>query len=323
MQPSPGFIQKPNLMALLLHTCLPLSVFLFVLLLQRAATDAPYGTIERTVKQQVLATIPPGDPPSPSVLFLSSPSGKYASYFLRAATVPAGGGFGNDFCFVQVVDTASGESAWESECAPVSSSNACSLVFDDDGLDVFDGSRQSWSAEADGFHPRALQLVDIGDMRIIDKEGELAWRAADDPRRNQGCGLPGSPGLSPETPPFAGAIGSESNLPFGQQGAGSPPQVSAVAADSVVGNGNYAHSAEEPPTEVPGPGGAPMEVPGGGGVVAFGRPGEGGVGLSGQPLVDNTPYDSGCLGDFELSVLGMVVGAIMVIRVLFGEDWFA
>ncbi|KAG0459202.1 hypothetical protein HPP92_022330 [Vanilla planifolia] len=281
-------------MALLLHTCLPLSVFL-VVLLQRAATDTPYGTIERTVKQQVLATIPPGDPPSPPVLFLSSPSGKYASYFLRAATVPAGGGFGNDFCFVQVVDTASSESAWESECAPVSSSNACSLVFDDDGLDVFDGSRQSWSAEADGFHPRALQLVDIGDMRIIDKEGELAWRAADDPRRNQGCGLPGSPGLSPETPPFAGAIGSESNLPFGQQGAGSPPQVSAVAADSVVGNGTMLirrRSLRRCRAREVRRWRCLAEV------VWWHLDGRGGWcgGLSGQPLVDNTPYDSGCLG---------------------------
>ncbi|XP_010935385.1 uncharacterized protein [Elaeis guineensis] len=187
----------------------------------------PSGTIERTTKQQILASIPPHSAENTQP-FLTSPSGKYTAYLGRRETAPAAGGFGNDFCYIQVQDSSSEESMWESECAPVSTANACSLVFTDQGLEVFDGSESVWDGDGEGeSFPVRLDLVDDGDMRVIDKEGELFWRASDDPRENQGCGLPGSPGLAPESPPFSQPIGTNNNPPFGQQQQQPPPPAGA------------------------------------------------------------------------------------------------
>ncbi|KAH0463438.1 hypothetical protein IEQ34_008020 [Dendrobium chrysotoxum] len=198
-----------------------LSSLLLKLSAQTGNTALP-GTIERAVKQQVLVAIPPGEttalPP-----FLTSPTGKYAASFLRSPTAPGAGGFGNDFCYIQVTDTATGESVWESECTPVSTSNTCSLVFSDDGLEIFDGSNSAWdsNAQSSGGNPlQSLELVDEGDMRIRDKEGELAWKASDDPRSNQRCGEAGSPGLAASVPPFAQPVGGNSGTVFGQQAGG-------------------------------------------------------------------------------------------------------
>lgn len=284
---------------------LPASPFLLFLLLhflQQSMAEPPTGTIERTIKQQILATILP-DQPQSSEIFLTSPSGKYAAYFLRRATAPAAGGFGNDFCFVQVDDTDSGESVWESECAPVSTSNTCALVFDDDGLVVFDGSQEAWSAEANGFHPNTLQLVDLGDMRITDKDGELAWKASDMPRSNQGCGFPGSPGLAMDSPPFAAQIGASGSLPFGLP---APPK--------------------EEPEVIEDSGLAPAPIGRDGDLLSYGkptaatvegrRPTQSELGLSGQPLVDNTPYDSGSFRGLEVSAVGCALSAVIVAWIL-------
>ncbi|KAL5225206.1 hypothetical protein ABZP36_011845 [Zizania latifolia] len=197
-----------------------------------AAVTGPPGTIERITKQQILASIPPaghgngGATIHPPVLYLTSPSGKYAAYFMRSHTVPGAGGLGADFCYVEVVDTSAHESAatggsvWESECRPVSTVNTCTLLFSYHGLEVFDGSEEVWHGETntDGTNfLQRLELVDDGDMRIRDKDGELAWRASDEPRHAQRCGAPGSPGLATALPPFAEPIGAHSsNLPFGQ-----------------------------------------------------------------------------------------------------------
>ncbi|KAL6623068.1 hypothetical protein ACP70R_032947 [Stipagrostis hirtigluma subsp. patula] len=272
-----------------------------------AAATSPPGTIQRVTKQQILASIPPGG--GPPVLFLTSPSGKYAAYFVRTHTVPGAGGLGADFCYVEVIDTttaggaegevegagagAGGASLWESECRPISTVNTCALVFSWDGLEVFDGSEEVWHGETnrDGTNfLETLELVDDGDMRIRDKDGELAWRASDEPRHAQHCGAPGSPGLAAALPPFAEPVGTHSsNLPFGQE-----PD----------GNGHAA--GELPEGELP----QAADV-GGGGAAAFGgataglagaaEPGEhdaaavGGAaaGFGSQPLVDNSPYDSG------------------------------
>jgi hypothetical protein len=189
----------------------------------------PTGTIERVSKQQILASIPPGGHASPPVLFLTSPSGKYAAYFVRTHTVPGAGGLGADFCYVEVtmaggVKAGEGEgiggSVWESECRPVSTVNTCTLLFSWHGLEVFDGSEEVWHGETntDGTNfLQTLELVDDGDMRVRDKDGELAWRASDEGRHGQHCGAPGSPGLNAALPPFAEPIGAHSsNLPFGQ-----------------------------------------------------------------------------------------------------------
>ncbi|KAK1297635.1 hypothetical protein QJS10_CPB15g00477 [Acorus calamus] len=229
------------------------------------------GTIDRTTKQQILSTIPPTtdaesspSPPNPDP-FLTSPSGKYAAYFLRHVTAPNAGGFGNDFCFVQVKDTSTGNSVWESECAPVSNVNTCTLTFTDAGLEIFDGSRSSWDTSVDGQNLEVLELVDEGDMRIRDKDGNQVWRASDNPRVNQVCGLAGSPGLSPAKPPFAAPIGGSTRYPFGQQqGQGQQQQGLGLGlGGSGVGQAQ-----------------ASLGLNGGGEQVK-------------QPLVDNTPYDSG------------------------------
>ncbi|PKA56520.1 hypothetical protein AXF42_Ash015293 [Apostasia shenzhenica] len=276
-----------------------------------AMADTHSGSIHRLIKQQILAAIAPGDPHS-SEVFLTSPSGKYAAYFLRSRTAPAAGGFGNDFCFIQIVDTASAKSAWESECTPVSTANTCSLVFDDAGLEVFDGSREAWSTAANGFHPNVLQLVDhgVGDMRITDKNGELTWKASDDPRSNQGCGLPGSPGLSPKTPPFAGQIGASGSLPFGQTAPASNPAQLSVEEDgrqpeaaTAPASENHPPPAAEPEANQPvspvvaAVGEHAGELPEG--PVGAAAAEEGGE-LTGQPLVDSTPYDSGSVRGVEI-----------------------
>ncbi|KAG1354092.1 hypothetical protein COCNU_07G002040 [Cocos nucifera] len=249
-----------------------LSLVLSSLLLSLPAqATTPSGTIRRTTKQQILASIPPGTQEN-TVPFLTSPSGKYTAYLLRRETAPDAGGFGNDFCYIQVQDTSAERSMWESECAPVSTANTCAVVFSDNGLEVFDGSNSVWATEdaqsADENFLETLELVDEGDMWIRDKQGELAWKASDDPRANQGCGLPGSPGLAPALPPFAVPIGGDDNLPFGQRSQGGQQQLPQPSTLS---------TRQGEPSGV-------SQTSGFGG---------------GNPLVDNIPYDSGCSRGFQ------------------------
>lgn len=311
----------------------------FLLASHSAATGVPAGTLQRVTKQHILASIPPHWDENP-VLFLTSPSGKYAAYFVRTQTKPGAGGLGADFCFVQVVDTtAPGEEArsvWESDCMAVSTVNTCALVFSWEGLEVFDGSTSVWhthEAESDSHNfLQTLQLVDQGDMRILDKGGELAWKASDQPRAAQHCGMPGSPGLNPALPPFAEPIGS-SDVTFGAEGGvgvgvgGVAPQpelpvaapaplepvdpfVGGVAplpelplAPSPLDSDQYGDAmGPEPDLPV-----APLAPGQFGGAAA----GQGQVvqnvghtfGFGNQPLVDNSPYDSGATKhSFSLAV---------------------
>ncbi|KAL5229939.1 hypothetical protein ABZP36_028715 [Zizania latifolia] len=335
-----------------------------------AAVTGPPGTIERITKQQILASIPPaghGDAAlHPPVLFLTSPSGKYAAYFVRSHTVPGAGGLGADFCYVEVVDTsvheavATGGSVWESECRPVGTVNTCTLLFSYHGLEVFDGSEEVWHGETntDGTNfLQRLELVDDGDMRIRDKDGELAWRASDEPRHAQRCGAPGSPGLATALPPFAEPIGAHSsNLPFGQfpggngraaelpqaadlgsgvatgglGGAGAvAPLTGALGGDAALaplpgavggdaayaplpsamgGDAAYAPLPGEQVDAATAAAGAAAEVAGAGAVAAT-------TGAFGsQPLVDNSPYDSGAWKvDSPGSHLAAIAAALFVI----------
>ncbi|VAH26857.1 unnamed protein product [Triticum turgidum subsp. durum] len=312
------------------------------------AATAPAGTIERVSKQQILASIPPGGHASPPVLFLTSPSGKYAAYFVRT-------------------HTAARASAWESECRPVSTVNTCTLLFSWHGLEVFDGAEEVWHGETntDGTNfLQTLELVDDGDMRVRDKDGELAWRASDEPRHAQHCGAPGSPGLAAALPPFAEPIGAHSsNLPFGQVEGGNGhaaelPQAAQLGDGVAPGAGAFAGVGGV----APGAGGlgdgygygiAPTAGGGGEGAAGAGPLGDGygiapgagtgafdGTGDMGgqgeaataagaaggvagaaafgsQPLVDNSPYDSGAYKGSRggrLAAIGTVVlvGAIAV-----------
>ncbi|KAG2542163.1 uncharacterized protein LOC120692364 [Panicum virgatum] len=266
-----------------------------------AATAPPAGTIQRVTKQQILASIPPHWDENP-VLFLTSPSGKYAAYFMRSQTAPGAGGLGADFCYLEVLDTtapgAEGRSVWESECLAVSTVNTCALVFSWNGLEVFDGSTSVWhthDAQSDEHNfLETLQLVDQGDMRILDKGGELAWKASDEPRAAQHCGMPGSPGLTSALPPFAEPIGhgGSSDLPFGD---GNGADGAGVGAGSVA-------QPEAPLPPLPQPelplAPLPQEEDELGGAAATGQAGASAgqvFGFGNQPLVDNSPYDSGAL----------------------------
>ncbi|XP_047083964.1 uncharacterized protein LOC124695118 [Lolium rigidum] len=245
-----------------------------------ATATTPAGMIEREAKQQILASIPPHGQENP-VLFLTSPSGKYAAHFIRSQTVPGAGALGADFCYVEILDAsepgAEGQSVWESECLAVSTINTCALVFSWKGLEVFDGSNSVWhthdTESVDNNFLRTLELVDEGDMRILDKGGELAWKASDEPRAAQHCGMPGSPGLVSATAPFAQPIGQGSgNLPFGQDEGGN-------------GNGNAGVAALPQDASYGGVAGQ------GHGVEDVGQS----IGFGSQPLVDSSPYDSGAL----------------------------
>ncbi|KAK7839593.1 hypothetical protein CFP56_017884 [Quercus suber] len=88
----------------------------------------PAGTILRTTKQEVLASLQRSHETTPtsssSQLFLTSPSGQYAVYLLRETSNGAGG-FGSDFCYIQVQE--SSVIIWVSKCASISNINTCSL----------------------------------------------------------------------------------------------------------------------------------------------------------------------------------------------------
>ncbi|XP_072957801.1 uncharacterized protein [Typha angustifolia] len=280
-----SFTTNPIKQDMELHKLLTLYFFISYFFLSQpsqATTNLP-GVVRRTTKQQILASIPPASQEN-TIPFITSPSGKYTAYFLRRDTAPGAGGFGSEFCYIQVQDTTTQSSMWESECSPVSTVNTCALVFSWNGLEVFDGSNSIWNNEAqsaDNNFLQTLELVDEGDMRIRDKDGELAWKASDDPRENQRCGLPGSPGLAPALPPFAQPVGYDKNLPFGQ-------------------------SSEQEQQQLPQPGKIynqqQPQAPVTGESQAFG--------LNSQPLVDNSPYDSGCIGGLE-HWLGMGVGLVV------------
>ncbi|KAF7073998.1 hypothetical protein CFC21_078911 [Triticum aestivum] len=334
---------------------LPSIAVLLLLSCSLAAATVPTGTIERVSKQQILASIPPGGHAGPPVLFLTSPSGKYAAYFVRTHTAPGAGGLGADFCYVEVMaaaeggeggGAAGGASAWESECRPVSTVNTCTLLFSWHGLEVFDGSEEVWHGETntDGTNfLQTLELVDDGDMRVRDKNGELAWRASDEPRHAQHCGAPGSPGLAAALPTFAEPIGAHSsNLPFGQVQGGNGhaaelPQAAELGDGVVPGAGAGGVGGVAPGAGglgdgygiAPGAGGAgggglgdgygiAPTVGGVGDVAGHGEAATAAGGVAGvagfgsQPLVDNSPYDSGAYKSSRGAHLVAIGAAVLV-----------
>ncbi|OVA06305.1 hypothetical protein BVC80_8889g20 [Macleaya cordata] len=293
----------------------------------------PAGTIERVTKQQLLASIPPSHEPTPtgsSQLFLTSPSGKYGVFLVRRETSIGAGGFGSDFCYIQVQD--SGISVWESECTPVSNVNTCSLMFSDAGLEIFDGSRSAWDGDVDGEDLETLELLDIGDMRIRDKDGEQVWKASDNPIVNQNCGSIGAPGLAPALPPFASPIhGDDDQGPFGQPAPvvtttpvvnnvnpGLPTAAAApglaAAAPGVAADEEQQQQQQELDNPKQGLSNHPLSA-------GLNQPysnslnqpfgGAAGAAVNQQPLLDNTPFDSGCSREKALNF-----GVALVITVL-------
>lgn len=201
-------------------------------------------------------------------------------------TSPGAGGFGNDFCYIQIQE--SGHSVWESECAAVSNVNTCTLVFSDDGLAIFDGSRSTWDTNADGEQLETLVLLDSGDMQIREHKGDLVWRASDNPIVNQECGSVGSPGLNSAHPPFASPVpGREIN--FGQPLGGGQQQ-----GQGSLGNQQQPSLGFQQQQQQPSLGGVALNQP---------------FGVNNQPLVDNTPFDSGSPREMDMTC--MVVGVAL------------
>lgn len=191
---------------------------------------------------------------------------------------------------------------WESECAAVSNVNICTLLFSDAGLEIYDGSRSTWDCDADGDFLQRLDLLDAGDMQIRDKEGELAWKASDNPVVNQNCGSIGSPGLAPETPPFARPI--EENRPFGQdpqqqQQHQPQPQLGVGVSDSEEGLTQPISAAVDQPFPPPN---EPLAA-----AVA-----------DQHGLVDNTPYDSGARGEKKSSCMMLVSALVSLTSLMAG-----
>lgn len=77
----------------------------------------------------------------------------------------------------------------------MSNANACTLVFMDSGLEIFYGSNAAWDTDADGDDLETLEMVDNGDMRIREEDGNVAWKASDNTLTNQECGTLGAPGM--------------------------------------------------------------------------------------------------------------------------------
>jgi hypothetical protein len=174
-------------------------------------------------------------------------------------------------------------------------------------------------------------------MRIRDKDGELAWRASDEPRHAQHCGAPGSPGLATALPPFAEPLGAHSsNLPFGMEPDGNGhsadlPQAADVGTGAAtfggaagvvapgVGEGEANAAAAEAGSGAAGVGGgAGVAGPGLGAGEHDAAAEEGGAvaGFDPQPLVDNSPYDSGAWKEGRGAHIAAIGVALCVSAVL-------
>ncbi|URD77368.1 Translocase of chloroplast [Musa troglodytarum] len=263
------------------------SLLLLLLSPPARATIVP-GSIERTTKQQILASIPPHAAEA-AVPFLTSPSGKYTASLVRRQTAPGAGGLGNDFCYIQVQDTGAERSMWESECGPVSSANTCAAVFTAYGLQVFDGSnpvwtpgrspptttswrRWSWSTRA-----TCASGTSTASWRGRRATTRARTRTAACPALRYGAGCA----------PFAVPIGGDNqNLPFGQPAPSAQQQL-------LPPQSNTMYDQEQP------------QHPFGGASQAFG--------FNGHPLVDNTPYDSGCSGGGAWRWIGFGVPLLLAI----------
>uniref|UniRef100_R7W1H9 Uncharacterized protein n=1 Tax=Aegilops tauschii TaxID=37682 RepID=R7W1H9_AEGTA len=241
------------------------------------AATAPAGTIERVSKQQILASIPPGGHASPPVLFLTSPSGKYAAYFVRTHTAPGAGGLGADFCYVEVMAGGEGEgggsathaSAWESECRPVEGGNGHAAEL------------PQAAGLGDGVAPGAGAFAGVGGVAPGPGAGGLG----------DGYGY----GIAPTAGGGGGVAAGAGAGPLGD-GYGIAPGAGTGAFD---GTG-----------DMDGQGAAATAAGAAGGVA-------GAAVFGSQPLVDNSPYDSGAYKGSRgarLAAIGTVVfvGAIAV-----------
>ncbi|RCV12681.1 LOW QUALITY PROTEIN: hypothetical protein SETIT_2G288500v2 [Setaria italica] len=244
-KPSSTSLQKPLPLSLPASPHLAMASLAILLLLARFSSSIAVSSnsyISRSAEQQVIATVAPAIVPDvdgqSAQPFLTSPSGSYAAYLRRA--VDAAAGLGGDACYVQVQQAGVGAgsgSLWESDCTPVGGADACDLAFSPVGLELFAGGHSLWDTGVDG-NPGTLSLDDVGDMKIVSKEGVTVWTASGEPWTGQQCGAPlpvssapsvdsvlpppSAAGAKLVTPPSATLAGS-TDFPSGDQPA--PPPV--------------------------------------------------------------------------------------------------
>ncbi|KAH9318876.1 hypothetical protein KI387_020645, partial [Taxus chinensis] len=168
------------------------------------------GSIVRTQMQQVLASLNTPNVNSMPVIpvtgtatasgsgvtntnaltvtqpFLTSQSGTFSALLVRKQTNSGTGGLGFDYCYVDVINTAAQQSVWESPCQAVTTTSPCILLLTDDGLQINDGNNEVWNNGADNY--QSLVLLENGELRMVDNNGQSAWTASDDPLVNQNCG---------------------------------------------------------------------------------------------------------------------------------------
>ncbi|GLJ20966.1 hypothetical protein SUGI_0383070 [Cryptomeria japonica] len=214
----------------------PIALVFLVLsnMLSKGSCQAGVGSIVRTQMQQVLAFLNTPNGNSVSVVqvsgssvvntpagngftvtqpFLTSQSGTFTAMLVRKQTNPGLGGLGLEYCYVDVINTAAQQSIWESPCQAVTTTSPCILLLTDDGLQINDGNNEVWNNGADNY--QSLVLLESGELRMVDNNGQSAWSGNDDPLVNQNCGTALSPGSLPFIQPaFSSPL--EADLPNGQ-----------------------------------------------------------------------------------------------------------
>ncbi|GLJ20964.1 hypothetical protein SUGI_0383050 [Cryptomeria japonica] len=211
-----------------------LKLLILSALLNSVACQGGVGSIVRTQTQQVLAALntpngnsvpviqgsgssvvntPAGNGFTVTQPFLTSQSGTFTSMLVRKQTNPGIGGLGLDYCYVDVINTAAQQSIWESPCQGVTTTSPCILLLTDDGLQINDGNNEVWNNGADNY--QSLILLESGELRMVDNNGQSSWSANDDPLVNQNCGTALSPGSLPFIQPaFSSPL--QVDLPNGQ-----------------------------------------------------------------------------------------------------------
>ncbi|XP_031476816.1 uncharacterized protein LOC116248267 [Nymphaea colorata] len=163
------------------------TVCLVVFFLSSTLASALSSIIDRTRREQLISSLSSSDNGGSSGIsqqFVASPSGRYGGLFVRQ-TAADSQSYGHDYCYIQIVG--SGQILWESECAPVSTTNRCYLVFSDFGLEIYDGGRSVWDTNADGVKLQTLMMLDNGDLQIRDEGDQVAWKASDYQSNSHRC----------------------------------------------------------------------------------------------------------------------------------------
>ncbi|KAJ7538516.1 hypothetical protein O6H91_11G052200 [Diphasiastrum complanatum] len=123
-----------------------------------------------------------------------------------------------DYCNIDV--EVAGFWIWESGCTKISKGNTCSLALSKNGdLQLLDGNSVAWSTGTSGKDVRSLQLLNSGDLVLLDSSNAIVWNNSDHNFKNvdQAC-TAGTPMTTPiPAPTPCSELGSSSNGPASMQ----------------------------------------------------------------------------------------------------------